>query len=451
MKISLILLEVSAIRKLKYLSQKNSITLNHNIPLAEKLRPKTLDDVLGQEHLTGEKGTIRKMIENNTLNSLILWGPPGTGKTTLAEIISEKSGRKFYKLSAVSSGVKDVRDVIDDAKKQNLFSGKSPILFIDEIHRFNKSQQDSLLHAVEKGWIVLIGATTENPSFEVVSALLSRSQVYILKALSYDKLEELIDIASERYNKDEGTDFKIIEKEAFIQYSGGDGRKLINAVELVLNQYKNSDIREITSANVLEVLQETMALYDKNGEQHYDIISAFIKSMRGGDPNGAVYWLARMIAGGEDIKFIARRMLILAAEDIGLANPNALVMANNCFQAVNVIGNPESRIILSETAVYLAVSPKSNSTYMAINEALALVKQTGNLPVPLHLRNAPTKLMKDLDYGKEYKYAHSYEGNFVEQDFLPEEIKNAKLYQPGKNSTEKKIYEELKKKWGNKY
>ncbi|QPQ53914.1 replication-associated recombination protein A [Chryseobacterium indologenes] len=425
--------------------------MNHNIPLAEKLRPKTLDDVLGQEHLTGEKGTIRKMIENNTLNSLILWGPPGTGKTTLAEIISEKSGRKFYKLSAVSSGVKDVRDVIDDAKKQNLFSGKSPILFIDEIHRFNKSQQDSLLHAVEKGWIVLIGATTENPSFEVVSALLSRSQVYILKALSYDKLEELIDIASERYNKDEGTDFKIIEKEAFIQYSGGDGRKLINAVELVLNQYKNSDIREITSANVLEVLQETMALYDKNGEQHYDIISAFIKSMRGGDPNGAVYWLARMIAGGEDIKFIARRMLILAAEDIGLANPNALVMANNCFQAVNVIGNPESRIILSETAVYLAVSPKSNSTYMAINEALALVKQTGNLPVPLHLRNAPTKLMKDLDYGKEYKYAHSYEGNFVEQDFLPEEIKNAKLYQPGKNSTEKKIYEELKKKWGNKY
>lgn len=451
MKISLILLEVSAIRKLKYLSQKNSTTLNHNIPLAEKLRPKTLDDVLGQEHLTGEKGTIRKMIENNTLNSLILWGPPGTGKTTLAEIISEKSGRKFYKLSAVSSGVKDVRDVIDDAKKQNLFSGKSPILFIDEIHRFNKSQQDSLLHAVEKGWIVLIGATTENPSFEVVSALLSRSQVYILKALSYDKLEELIDIASERYNKDEGTDFKIIEKEAFIQYSGGDGRKLINAVELVLNQYKNSDIREITNANVLEVLQETMALYDKNGEQHYDIISAFIKSMRGGDPNGAVYWLARMIAGGEDIKFIARRMLILAAEDIGLANPNALVMANNCFQAVNVIGNPESRIILSETAVYLAVSPKSNSTYMAINEALALVKQTGNLPVPLHLRNAPTKLMKDLDYGKEYKYAHSYEGNFVEQDFLPEEIKNAKLYQPGKNSTEKKIYEELKKKWGNKY
>ncbi|MBL7878254.1 replication-associated recombination protein A [uncultured Chryseobacterium sp.] len=425
--------------------------MNQNIPLAEKLRPKTLDDVLGQEHLTGEKGTIRKMLENNSLNSLIFWGPPGTGKTTLAEIISEKSGRKFYKLSAVSSGVKDVRDVIEDAKKQNLFSGKSPILFIDEIHRFNKSQQDSLLHAVEKGWIVLIGATTENPSFEVVSALLSRSQVYVLKALTYEKLEELIDTASEKFNQDEKTSFKIIEKEAFIQYSGGDARKLINSVELVLNQYKNSKKSEIKNEDVLEVLQETMALYDKNGEQHYDIISAFIKSMRGSDPNGTVYWLARMIAGGEDIKFIARRMLILASEDIGLANPNALVIANNCFQAVNVIGNPEARIILSETAVYLAVSPKSNSTYMAINEALALVKRTGNLPVPLHLRNAPTKLMKDLDYGKEYKYAHSYDGNFVDQDFLPEEIKDIKLYEPGNNATEKKIYEELKKKWNNKY
>ncbi|MDR6157962.1 putative ATPase [Chryseobacterium sp. SLBN-27] len=413
--------------------------MNQNIPLAEKLRPKTLEDVLGQEHLTGEKGTIRKMLQNNTLNSLIFWGPPGTGKTTLAEIISEQSGRKFYKLSAVSSGVKDVRDVIEDAKKQNLFSGKSPILFIDEIHRFNKSQQDSLLHAVEKGWIVLIGATTENPSFEVVSALLSRSQVYILKALSYEKLEELIDIALERFNNDEKSDFKIAEKEALIQYSGGDARKLINSVELVLNQYKGSGKNEIQNSDVLEVLQETMALYDKNGEQHYDIISAFIKSMRGSDPNGAVYWLARMIAGGEDIKFIARRMLILAAEDIGLANPNALIMANTCFQAVNVIGNPEARIILSETAVYLAVSPKSNSTYMAINEALALVKKTGNLPVPLHLRNAPTKLMKDLDYGKEYKYAHSYEGNFVDQDFLPEEIRDMTLYQPGNNATEKKI------------
>lgn len=425
--------------------------MSQNIPLAEKLRPKTLDEVLGQEHLTGEKGTIRKMIENDTLNSLIFWGPPGTGKTTLAEIISEKSGRKFYKLSAVSSGVKDVRDVIDEAKKQNLFSGKSPILFIDEIHRFNKSQQDSLLHAVEKGWIVLVGATTENPSFEVVSALLSRSQVYVLKALSYEQLENLVDIAATRYNQDESTDFKIREKEAFIQYSGGDARKLINSVELVLNQFKNSENNEISNDDVLSVLQENMVLYDKNGEQHYDIISAFIKSMRGSDPNGTVYWLARMIAGGEDIKFIARRMVILAAEDIGLANPNALVIANNCFQAVNVIGNPEARIILSETAVYLAVSPKSNSTYMAINEALTLVKKTGNLPVPLHLRNAPTKLMKDMDYGKDYKYAHSYEGSFVNMDFLPEEIKDIKLYEPGDNATEKKIHDELKKKWKDKY
>ena len=425
--------------------------MSNNIPLAERLRPKSLDEVLGQEHLTGEKGTIRKMLENDTLNSLILWGPPGTGKTTLAEIISEKSGRKFFKLSAVSSGVKDVRDVIEDAKKQNLFSGKPPILFIDEIHRFNKSQQDSLLHAVEKGWVVLIGATTENPSFEVVSALLSRSQVYILKALSYEKLEELCDIALARFNKDENTTFKIKDKEAFIQYSGGDGRKLINSIELVINQFKNSKHKDISNEDVLSVLQETMALYDKNGEQHYDIISAFIKSMRGSDPNGAVYWLARMLAGGEDIKFIARRMLILASEDIGLANPNALVIANNCFQAINVIGNPEARILLSETAIYLAVSPKSNSAYVAINDALAFVKKTGNLPVPLHLRNAPTKLMKDLDYGKEYKYAHSYEGNFVEQNFLPEEFNDIKFYEPGNNSTEKKILNELSKKWKNKY
>ncbi len=425
--------------------------MSSNIPLAEKLRPKTLDEVLGQEHLTGEKGTIRKMLENDTLNSLIFWGPPGTGKTTLAEIISEKSGRKFFKLSAVSSGVKDVRDVIEDAKKQNLFSGKSPILFIDEIHRFNKSQQDSLLHAVEKGWIVLIGATTENPSFEVVSALLSRSQVYVLKSLTYEKLEELIDIALSRFNQDENTSFEIKEKEAFIQYSGGDARKLINSVELVLNQFRNSSQKSIGNQEVLSVLQETMAIYDKNGEQHYDIISAFIKSIRGSDPNGAVYWLARMLVGGEDIKFIARRLVILASEDIGLANPNALTIANNCFQAINLIGNPEARIILSETAIYLAVSPKSNSAYAAINDAMAFVKQTGNLPVPLHLRNAPTKLMKNLDYGKDYKYAHSFEGNFVEQDFLPQEIKDSKFYHPGNNSTEKKIEDELKKKWKGKY
>lgn len=391
------------------------------------------------------------MLENDSLNSLIFWGPPGTGKTTLAEIISENSGRKFFKLSAVSSGVKDVRDVIEEAKKQNLFSGKSPILFIDEIHRFNKSQQDSLLHAVEKGWIVLIGATTENPSFEVVSALLSRSQVYVLKPLSYEKLEELAEIALAKFNDNEKTDFSLKDKAAFIQYSGGDARKLINSVELVLNQFKNSKKKEISNEDVMSVLQENMALYDKNGEQHYDIISAFIKSMRGSDPNAAVYWLARMLAGGEDIKFIARRMLILAAEDIGLANPNALVVANNCFQAINVIGNPEARIILSETAVYLAVSPKSNSTYTAINEAMAFVKRTGNLPVPLHLRNAPTKLMKDMDYGKDYQYAHSHEGNFVDLEFLPEEIRGQKFYNPGNNSTEKKIREEMDKKWKGKY
>lgn len=425
--------------------------MNQNIPLAELLRPKNLDEVLGQEHLTGNSGTIRKMLENDTLNSLIFWGPPGTGKTTLAEIISEKSGRKFFKLSAVSSGVKDVREVIDEAKKQNLFSGKAPILFIDEIHRFNKSQQDSLLHAVEKGWIVLIGATTENPSFEVVSALLSRSQVYVLKSLSFEKLEELAEISLKKFNEIHQKDFTITEKQALIQYSGGDARKLINSVELLLNQFLNSEKKQVTNEDVLDVLQETMALYDKNGEQHYDIISAFIKSIRGSDPNGAVYWLARMLAGGEDIKFIARRLVILASEDIGLANPTALVVANSCFQAINVIGNPESRIILSETAVYLAVSPKSNSTYLAINQALDLVKKTGNLPVPLHLRNAPTKLMKDLDYGKNYQYAHAHQGNFVSLEFLPEELKGTKLYEPGNNSTEKKIREELQRKWKDKY
>ena len=417
------------------------------IPLAEKLRPKKFSDVLGQEHLTGEQGVVRKMVESGTLNSVIFWGLPGTGKTTLAEIISEQSGRKFFKLSAVSSGVKEVREVIEQAKQQNLFSGKSPILFIDEIHRFNKSQQDSLLHAVEKGWIILIGATTENPSFEVVSALLSRCQVYTLSSLSYEKLEELLEIAVHRYNQDAGKQFVIKEKEALIQYSGGDARKLINSLELVLNQFLTENRTEITNEQVLSVLQENMALYDKNGEQHYDIISAFIKSIRGSDPNAAVYWLARMLVGGEDIKFIARRMLILASEDIGLANPNALNVANQCFQAVNVIGNPEARIILSECAVYLAVSPKSNSTYSAINEAMDLVKKTGNLPVPLHLRNAPTKLMKDMGYGKNYQYAHSYKGNFVDQEFLPKELSGTKFYTPGENTTENKILEELKKKW----
>lgn len=422
-----------------------------NIPLAEILRPKNINEVIGQEHLTGENAPIRKMIENDTLNSLIFWGPPGTGKTTLSEIIAEKSNRKFFKLSAVSSGVKEVREVIDEAKKQNLFSGKSPILFIDEIHRFSKSQQDSLLQAVEKGWIVLIGATTENPSFEVVSALLSRSQVYVLKALSYEKLCQVIDNALQKYNDINQKSFIINEKDVFIQYSGGDARKLINSVELVLNQYKNTNKKEIYNSDIISILQEVTPIYDKNGEQHYDIISAFIKSMRGSDPNATIYWLARMLVGGEDIKFIARRMLIFASEDIGLANPTALTIANNCFQAVSVIGNPEARIILSETAVYLAVSPKSNSTYRAINEAINFVKKTGNIPVPLHLRNAPTKLMKDLEYGKNYQYAHSFEGNFVKQEFLPSEISGTKFYEPSDNSTENKIKAELIKKWGDKY
>lgn len=416
-------------------------------PLSEKLRPKSLSDVLGQDHLTGKNGTIRKMLENDTLNSLLFWGPPGTGKTTLAEIISEQSKRKFYQLSAVSSGVKEVREVIEQAKQQNLFSGKSPILFIDEIHRFNKNQQDSLLHVVERGWIVLIGATTENPSFEIVAALLSRCQTYVLKPLLYQELEMLIDTALKRYNEDFNTHFSIKDKEVFIQYSGGDARKLINAVEWVLNHFLDDKETEITSEKALSALQENMALYDKNGEQHYDIISAFIKSIRGSDPNAAVYWLARMLVGGEDIKFIARRLIILASEDIGLANPNALVVANNCFQAVNIIGNPEARIILSECAVYLAASPKSNSTYLAIDEAIAKVKQTGNLPVPLHLRNAPTQLMKNMEYGKNYQYAHNYTGNFINQEFLPTEIAGTLFYKPANNTTENKILEEMKKKW----
>ena len=423
------------------------IFLYNMIPLAEKLRPKSFEEVVGQEHLTGSQGIIRKMVENDTLNSLIFWGSPGTGKTTLAEIIAEKSGRKFFKLNAINSGVKDVREVIEQARQQNLFMGKSPILFIDEIHRFNKSQQDSLLHAVEKGWIILIGATTENPSFEVVSALLSRCQVYTLKSLPYERLEEILEVALARYNSDFKTNFVITEKEALIQYSGGDARKLINSVEVVLNQFLKEKSGEITNEKVLSVLQENMVIYDKDGEQHYDIISAFIKSIRGSDPNAAVYWLARMLIGGEDIKFIARRMLILAAEDIGLANPNALTIANQCFQAVNVIGNPEARIILSECAVYLAVSPKSNSTYVAINEAMNWVKKTGNLPVPLHLRNAPTKLMKEMNYGKNYQYAYDYKENFVPQEFMPEGLESAKFYQPSQNTTENKILEELKKKW----
>ncbi len=425
--------------------------MNSNAPLAEILRPTTLDEVLGQEHLTGPQGPIRRMLKNDTLNSIILWGPPGTGKTTIAEIISQKSNRKFFKLSAVSSGVKDVRDVIEQSKKQHLFSGKSPILFIDEIHRFSKSQQDSLLHAVEKGWIVLIGATTENPSFEVVSALLSRSQVYVLKALDYEKLEELAAVSISKFNELNSTNLEVESPEAFIQYSGGDARKLINSIELTLGQFINEEKNTISSEEIFQILQQNLVLYDKSGEQHYDIISAFIKSIRGSDPQAAVYWLARMIEGGEDLQFIARRLLILASEDIGLANPNALTLANSCFQAVRVIGYPEARILLGETAVYLAASPKSNSTYKAIDEALALVRKTGNLSVPLHLRNAPTSLMKKLDYGKDYKYAHDHKNHFVDLEFLPEEISGTTFYLPGDNPTENKIRHSLEEKWKDKY
>lgn len=425
--------------------------MNSNAPLAEILRPTTLDEVLGQEHLTGPLGPIRRMLKNDTLNSIILWGPPGTGKTTIAEIISQQSNRKFFKLSAVSSGVKEVREVIEQSKKQHLFSGKSPILFIDEIHRFSKSQQDSLLHAVEKGWIVLIGATTENPSFEVVSALLSRSQVYVLKALDYEKLEELVAISIAKFNELNSTNLEVESPQPFIQYSGGDARKLINSIELTLGQFLNEEKNTISSEEIFQILQQNLVIYDKSGEQHYDIISAFIKSIRGSDPQAALYWLARMIEGGEDLQFIARRLLILASEDIGLANPNALTLANSCFQAVRVIGYPESRILLSETAVYLAASPKSNSTYKAIDEALALVRKTGNLGVPLHLRNAPTSLMKNLDYGKDYKYAHANKNHFVDLEFLPEEISGTTFYHPGDNPTENKIRHSLEEKWKDKY
>lgn len=425
--------------------------MHSQIPLAEKMRPTTLDQVLGQQHLTGNQGTVARMLKSGHLQSMIFWGPPGTGKTTLAEIISSQSGRDFYKLSAVSSGVKEVREVIEKAKNQHLFSGKAPVLFIDEIHRFNKSQQDSLLHAVEKGWIVLVGATTENPSFEVVSALLSRSQVYVLKPLENEHLDQLAHQATKRFNELHHSQFAIEDTAVFKQYSAGDARKLINAVDLVLGQYLSTDTTLITSEMAKETLQENIVLYDKNGEQHYDIISAFIKSIRGSDPNAAVYWLARMIEAGEDLKFIARRLLILASEDIGLANPQALTMANSCFQAVSVIGYPESRIILSQTAVYLAVSAKSNSTYTAINAAVEEVRRSGNLPVPLHLRNSPTQLMKSLDYGKNYKYAHSYQGNFTQQQFLPDQLDGTVYYHPGHNTTEEKIREQLNTKWQGSY
>lgn len=420
-------------------------------PLAERIRPQQLEDYLGQPQLVGPNGSLTHQIAKGIIPSLIFWGPPGTGKTTLAQIIAHESKRPFYILSAINSGVKEVRDVIEKAKQSGgLFTAKNPILFIDEIHRFSKSQQDSLLAAVEKGWVTLIGATTENPSFEVIPALLSRCQVYILNAFSKSDLEALLERAmkTDVYLKEKNIELK--ETEALLRLSGGDGRKLLNIFDLVVNASNDEKII-ITNDSVLKLVQQNTVLYDKTGEQHYDIISAFIKSIRGSDPNGAVYWLARMIEGGEDVKFIARRMLILSSEDIGNANPTAFIMANNTFQAVSTIGYPESRIILSQCAIYLATSPKSNASYTAIGKAQQIVKQTGDLPIPLHLRNAPTKLMKELGYGEDYKYAHDYQNNFAEQEFLPDEIKNTPIYVPGNNSREQSTREFLKNRWKDKY
>ena len=420
-------------------------------PLAERIRPRTLEDYISKCHLVGPNGSLTQQISKGIIPSLIFWGPPGTGKTTLAQIIAQESKRPFYELSAINSGVKDIRDVIEKAKQSGgLFTAKNPILFIDEIHRFSKSQQDSLLAAVEKGWITLIGATTENPSFEVIPALLSRSQVYILNAFTKDDLEALLHRAIKIDKELSSKNIILKETEALLRLSGGDGRKLLNIFELVVNAAASDEI-VITNDRVLALVQQNTVLYDKTGEQHYDIVSAFIKSIRGSDPNGAVYWLARMIEGGEDVKFIARRMLILSSEDIGNANPTAFIMANNTFQAVSTIGYPESRIILSQCAIYLATSPKSNASYMAIGNAQQLVKQTGDLPVPIHLRNAPTKLMKELGYGEDYKYSHDYANNFAEQEFLPDAIKETVLYNPGSNSRENSNREFLKNRWKDKY
>lgn len=422
-----------------------------NTPLAERLRPNTLNDYLSQQHLVGKDGMLYQQIKSGVIPSLILWGPPGIGKTTLANVIANESDRPFFKLSAINSGVKDIREVIDKAKKSGgMFTTKNPILFIDEIHRFSKSQQDSLLEAVEKGWVTLIGATTENPSFEVISALLSRCQVYTLNAFSKADLEALL----QRAIKEDATlsklNIALKETEALLRLSGGDARKLLNIFELLVASFEGNDI-VITNDLVMKQVQNKAARYDKTGEQHYDIISAFIKSIRGSDPNAAVYYLARMIEGGEDVKFIARRLLILASEDIGNANPTALVIANNTFQAVSIIGNPESRIILSQCATYLASSPKSNAAYEAINKAQQLVKDTGDLSVPIAMRNAPTKLMKELGYGETYKYSHSYPNNFAAQEFLPEDVANTQLYNPGNNAREQAQRNYLKTLWKDKY
>ncbi|MDP4183629.1 MAG: replication-associated recombination protein A [Bacteroidota bacterium] len=422
-----------------------------NQPLAERLRPKSLDQYIGQSHLVGPGAVLRRMIESGNITSLILWGPPGVGKTTLAKIIANTLERPFYTLSAISAGVKDVREVIDKAQRQGFFNQRNPILFIDEIHRFSKAQQDSLLGAVEQGIVTLIGATTENPSFEVISPLLSRCQVYVLKSLEKDDLLKLLDQALKHDTDLKKKKIVVKENEAILRFSGGDARKLLNILEIVVHALDHDDEIIITNDKVIAQLQQNPAMYDKNGEMHYDIISAFIKSIRGSDPDAAVYWLARMLEGGEDILFIARRLVILATEDIGLANPNALLLAQSTFNAVHQVGMPESRIILSECTIYLATSPKSNSAYAAINDAIQLVKETGNLPVPLHLRNAPTKLMKELGYAREYKYAHSYEGNFIDQQFLPDAIKNKRIYTPQNNQQEQKILERLKLWWKNRF